>query len=293
MLCEFCRVFDAIENSHVVSDFVIEYLRNNSVGRAFFNTRQNQQYKNRGKFKDWMITGPYLCQKCDNEVFGRWEDNFSRTIFRRPLAASDEWGEDSSLKFIVSICYRFAIHSLVVDKNPDHHQIAILFRDRCKAVLQDPTRVGQTLFVYPYIYQPIIGRSDLKPGINHLLTLSLSDRFRLAADGLPNRYVIQLPSMTFLFSESNLAVPELPGHQDLISLCPGSKFIPKTSNLQILDLYADLMNEGIQETKHHQTATNRWESFANVLDQMLFFTKPIYQAAKADNQLRDWQRRNC
>src|SRR4051812_34082532 len=88
-------------NSHVVSDFVIEYLRDSSVRRAFFNTRQNQLYKNRGEFKDWMITGPYLCQKCDNDVFGAWENDFSRVVFRRPLAATHEWGQNYSIRFIV------------------------------------------------------------------------------------------------------------------------------------------------------------------------------------------------
>lgn len=48
MPCEFCGHPDTISNSHVVPDFMIEYLRNNSVRRAFFNTRQNQLYKNRG-----------------------------------------------------------------------------------------------------------------------------------------------------------------------------------------------------------------------------------------------------
>ena len=45
------------DHSRVVRDYIIEYLRNNSVRRAFFNTRQNQQYRYRSNFRDWMITG--------------------------------------------------------------------------------------------------------------------------------------------------------------------------------------------------------------------------------------------
>jgi hypothetical protein len=123
--------------------------------------------------------------------------------------------------------------------------------------------------------------------------MGLSDRFRLSADGLPNRYVIQLPSMTFLFSESDLAGSGIVGYAGLVELRPGTVFIPKTSNLQLLELYADLMNEGIDETKHHQTATSRWESFMDALDQKLFFMKPIYQAARADRKMREWQRVHC
>ncbi len=133
----------------------------------------------------------------------------------------------------------------------------------------------------------------MKPGINHLLTITLSDRFRLAEGGLPNCYLIQLPGMTYLFSESDLNATGLPGYRDLIDLHPGSVFQPLTSNLQVLDLYAALLNEGITETQHHQSAVNLWNRFVDALDQAYFFRTPIFKAARADRALRYWQRRNC
>ncbi len=155
MPCAFCGAAETINNSHVVPVFVIEFLRNNSVRKAFFNTRQNQQYSNSGEFRDWMIVGPYLCQTCDNNIFGGWENDFSQTIFPDPMAATDAWGRNSTLRFIVSICFRYAIHSLIVDENPAHQPIGELFRDLCKGALDDLGQLGNTLFVYPYIYRPI------------------------------------------------------------------------------------------------------------------------------------------
>ncbi len=122
--------------------------------------------------------------------------------------------------------------------------------------------------------------------------MGLSDRLRLSSDGLPNRYVIQLPSMTLLYSEADLNATGVVGYT-LVDLRPGKVFNAKTPNQQLLSLYAGSMNEGVQETQHHQSATNRWTAFVDALDQMLFFMKPIYQVARTDKQLWDWQKANC
>jgi hypothetical protein len=293
MPCEFCGAPNTIQNSHVVSDFVIQFLLQNSVARSFFNTRQNQQFNKRGQFAQWMITGPYLCQLCDNNVFGGWENAFSGDVFHNPLAATHVWGRDTSLRFLVSICYRYAIHSLVVDPDPAHVPIAVLFRDLCKTALNDLSQLGSTLFVYPCVYQPITARCDVQPGINHLLTMTLSDRLRQAEGGLPNRYVIQLPRIMLLFSESDLTTTGNAGYAQLHDLRPGTTFAPATSNLQLLNLYADLLNEGIDETKGHQSATNRWFDFVRLWDQTRYPNKLIYHSARADWQLAQWQRNQC
>lgn len=73
--CQYCGAPDTIENSHVVPDFMIRYLKANSVRRAFFHSWS------RDHFRDYMITGPYLCQPCDNNVFGGWEGHFSQDVF--------------------------------------------------------------------------------------------------------------------------------------------------------------------------------------------------------------------
>jgi len=286
MPCEYCGAPDTIK-SHVVPDFIIRYLRDNSVRRGFFHSWS------RGEFQNWMITGPYFCAHCDNAMIGGWESHFSQDVFPDPLAATDQWGLETSVRFIVSICYRYAINSLRVDPNPAHQPIGMLFRDLCKTALDDPTQVGQTLFVYPYIYRPITARCDLKVRINHFLALCGGDRFRLPADGLPNRYLIQLPRMLFLFSEANLTATGLPDYVDLVDLQLHTVFDPVTANLQIPGLHAELLNEGVQLTMNHQTASNLWWHYWDTIDERSHPNKAVYRARTADSELRAWQNANC
>jgi len=240
-----------------------------------------------------MITGPYLCRNCDNVVFSDWEKHFEREVFRNPLVATHEWGRETSIRFIFSIAFRYAVHCLRVENNPAHEPIAILFRDICRAVLDDPTRAGNTAFVYPYIYRPITERCDLRYGINNFLSLAYGDRFQLPDLGLPHRYLIQLPGMLFLFSESSLPATGLPGYVDLVDLRLNTILDPQVCNLQIPGLYAELINEGLHQTMNHQTAYNRWHAFIDAGDRRLFPHKQVYVAQRLDHELRVWQAANC
>lgn len=287
MPCQFCGAPNTIERSHVVSDFLVRYLRENSVRRALFHTWH------RRAFARFMIVGPYLCQHCDNVVFSGWEDAFSRDVFAHPLAATYEWGRETTLRFIFSIGFRYAVHSLVVDPNPAHQAIGVLFRDLCRAALNDPTCVGQAVFVYPFVYQPITATCALRPGINHFLTLGFNDRFLMAGGGLPNRYFIQLPGLSFLFSEVDLTTTGVPGYADLIDLRVHTVFVADTSNTRILDLYTGLLNEGVQLTMNDQTARNLWRAFLDAVDQRRNPHRMVYRTRVADQALLDWQRANC
>jgi hypothetical protein len=287
MPCQYCNAPDTIEHSHVVSDFIIRYCRCNSVRQALFYTWDRQEYARR------MITGPYLCSNCDNVVFSDWEKHFEREVFRNPLAATHEWGQATSIRFIFSIAFRYAVHCLRVENNPAHEAIAVLFRDLCREVLNDPTRAGQTAFVYPYVYRPITERCDLRHGINNFLSLAYGDRFQLPAHGLPNRYLIQLPGMLFLFSVSSLPATGLPGYVDLVDLRLNTVLDPATCNLRILELCSELLNDGVQQTMNHQTAYGRWHAFIDAEDRLLFPHKKAYVAQRLDYELQVWQGANC
>jgi hypothetical protein len=285
MPCQYCGAADTIDHSHVVSDFVVRYLRDNSVRRAFFWTWHRRAFARN------MITGPYLCQNCDNVIFSAWENAFSAEVFPNPLAATHQWGTDTSIRFILSIGFRYAVHSLVVDPDPTHQPIGVLFRDRCRDALLNPALVGQTVFIYPFVYRPITARCDLDEGINHFLTLGFSDRFLLPQGALPNRYFIQLPSMSFLFSESDLT--GVPGYEQMIDLRLHSVFDTQNSNAQLLDLYAPLLNEGVQFTKNDQTARNFWRAFIDAIDRRLHPNRMVYRSQLHDQTLRDWQHIHC
>lgn len=285
MICHYCGAQKTIKNSHVVPDFIIRHAKANSVRQGFFHSWS------RGPFKDYMITGPYLCQPCDNNVFGGWEGHFSQNVFLNPMAATQQWGLETSVRCIVSICYRYAIHSLVVDTNPSHQPIAILFRDLCKAALYTPTHVGQSLFVYPYVYRPIIARCDLRVGINQFLALCCGDRFRLPINGLPNRYLIQLPGMLFLFSEASLT--GFRGYEHLSDLRLNTVLDPHLANSDILGLNADVLNDGVRQTMNHQTASKSWWRFWDPIDKHFHPNRMIYTARESDRSLKDWQNANC
>lgn len=287
MPCQYCGGHDTIDHSHVVSDFVIRYLRDNSVRRAFLYSWHVKE------FAPFMIVGPYLCANCDNVVFSNWENAFSLNVFRNPLGATYEWGAATTIRFLVSICFRYAVHSLVVDNNPAHPPLCVLFRDRARDVLNNPALLGQTLFLYPYVYQPITERCDLRPGINHFLTLGFNDRFRVAVDGLPNCYFIQLPGISLLFSESDLTATGVPGYDTLTCLRLNRVFNPAVANTHLLTLYSELLNEGVQLTMNHQTATNRWRRFIAPLDRLLHPNRMVYRVKDRDLKLLQWQNANC
>jgi hypothetical protein len=162
-----------------------------------------------------------------------------------------------------------------------------------RAALNDPIQIGQTLFVYPYIYRPILATCNLRPGINHLLALSAGDRFRLAANGLPNCYFIQVPKMYFLFSEADLAASGMAGFGALVGLQLNAAFDPITSNLEIPELNANILNHDVQLTMQHQTATGQWFRFVDLVDQRLNPNRMVYQARAFDRALTVWQEANC
>src|SRR5580700_6812084 len=111
MPCAYCGGPATILRSHVVPQFVIRYCRANSVGGALLYTWERE-------FRHEQITGPYLCNHCDNVVFSQWENDFSRQVFTSPITATHDWGSLSTLRFAASLAFRCALHHLHVATAP-------------------------------------------------------------------------------------------------------------------------------------------------------------------------------
>jgi hypothetical protein len=286
LACFYCnRPFDCVE-SHVVSKFMIRWLMQNSVDNQILYTW------NRKEFAHSMIARPYFCDGCDRGLFGRYiETPFSREVFPDPLNSNAKWGEEYSVRFAALMCYRYGLHSEFEDYTPGHDILAEQFKRLGEQVLRDALRMGQNLFVYPFVYRPIDSRCDLSPGVNHVLTCGFHDRFQAGNGILPNRYFIQLPKMIFLFSEADLTA--CPGHEGLVELSLGAAFDATAHNTRILGLYSGLLNDAVAHTKKEQSARGKWFHYRNLNDEKLNPDRMLYKARTIDKTLELWQQGHC
>jgi hypothetical protein len=288
-LCDYCGLAASINNSHVVSDFIIRDLKANSPwGKFFFSLRHRRE---RAKEKD--ITGSYFCQQCDGVMMNQWETRFSETVYHDPLLAGNQWLHLDCVRFLVCICYRYAYHCFFRDENPAHNAIKHVFHDLAKAALQDPTQIGQSLFIYPYVWRPIAETCEFQNGINHHLTMGFHDSFLLPGEGLPNRYLIRLPKVLLLFSDSNLSHCGVGEWQDLVQLRPIGPFDAVTANVNLPRIVKGKLNEIIGGEQLHQAAANRWWTHLDEVDRKLRPTRRCYQMAAYDQTLKDWKAANC
>ena len=287
-LCDYCGLAVSINNSHVVSDFMIRDIKHNApCGKLFYSLRH------RGQMKERDITGPYFCQQCDGVMMNQWETAFSETVYRNPLHAGNQWLDLNCIRFLVCICYRYAYHCFGRDQNPAHDAIKHLFHDLAKAALQDVAQIGQSLFIYPFAWRPIAQTCEFANGINHHLTLGFHDNFLLPGEGLPNRYLVRLPKVLLLFSESDLSHSGVAEWQDLVQLQPAGPFNPLTANVNLPWIVKGKLNETIAREKLHQAAANNWWTYLDVIDRQLQPTRRCYQMAALDQILKDWKAANC
>lgn len=284
--CCYCKVRPTIKESHVVPKFVIKYIRKNCIGDLYYNWDHSS-------FAHKMIAPPYFCQPCENNTFSSWEEPFSQQVFPDPLAAGPVWGQDANLSFTVLMCYRYAVHSLAVDPIEAHQPIGIKFRDLAYQALQDLNEVGKSLFVYPYAYRPITESCIFKPHINNFLSLAFGDIFLLAANGLPDAYLVILPKMLLLFSEADLTATGNPGYVDLAGLTRNNVLDMKTVNVHLPELFHEKINNAVLTTLHDQTNRNEWEAYADPQERIEHPDAISWVAHDNDQALKDWQTANC
>lgn len=285
--CYYCKVGVPIKMSHIVPKFVIKYVRENCIGDLRYNWDSHA-------FAHRMIAGPYFCRQCENDTFGHdWEGPFSQQVFPDPLAAGAIWGQDANLSFTVLMCFRYAVHSLVVDPLESNQPIGIKFRDIAFKTLQDLNEVGKSLFVYPYAYRPITKSSVLKPHVNNFLSLGFTDMFIHAKNGLPDAYLVVLPRILLLFSEADLTAIGNPDYANLDGLTRNKILNMMTANCNLPELLHDKINEAVGKTLQDQTNRNDWDAYADSNERNKNPDAVSWAAHDHDQMLKDWQRANC
>lgn len=286
VLCQFCGAAPAIERSHVVPRFVFRYIQKNSpTGELLYSWGR--------RFEHDQIVGPYLCAHHDNDVFQSWETHYCNHVFPNPLAAGHQWHAGDTVRFALSLCYRYALHHLRVAPHDANAASNAQYRERCRSALDDLGEVGQHVFVYPHVVRPVLASCAFMNRVNSFLALSVHGCVRPLGAGLPEVFIVRIPKTCFVFSLTDLAATPDPRTADLVDLRPGTPFDPGTANGTLLGLLASYVNEGVGETLAHQKSLGWWRKYLIGRDMAAHPGKMAYQAAGWDRTLDEWQRENC
>jgi hypothetical protein len=239
-----------------------------------------------------LYTGPYLCAQCDNVLFSGWEDHFSRRVWLNLLRANLQWTHERSLKFLVSLGYRYAIHFLATSPIEFRRPYYVYLRDLMERALRDPSQIGTSLYIYPYVHQPILKDCQLLAGVNHLLNLGVNGQALPGEVGLSDALVIMRPKILLLFCDRDLR--RSPGNEMRLpqALIPGRLFDAQHSNTDMPQFMKVVLNRWIGQGQAHQKSVGRWK-IAYGRDRIQNPQKVCYTATDQDRELLLWQRANC
>lgn len=286
MNCYLCKSAPPIKDSHVVPNFMSKHIKKNSPFGYMLNVWSK-------KPKHDLHKGPYFCKKCDNEVISGWEGFFANKIWRDPLGGNSYWGARESLSFILSLAYRYAIHFIETSPMPGNLTYSRCVLKVMEDAILDNSKVGKSLFIYPYVHQEITDSCALIPGINHLLSLAAHGQSLPKEGALPNAFLVIVPKMIFLFCDQNLATVNEESLADPVHLEPGRNFDPLTSNTDMPIFMSSILNGLINAGVSHQKNIGRFKKMAYGTDKILNPNKICYEAQSQDQLLSNWQRKNC
>ena len=243
-------------------------------------------------FRHEQITGPYLCANCDNMVFSQWENNFSRHVFADSMAATHQWGTASTLRFLASLVFRFALHNLRVAPTAVNQAQNGLFRDRGRAAAARSCSVREPAIRLSVCFPPDHRHMHLLPGVNYFLTTGFHSRVHRAEGPLPNCMMVLLPSILLLYSEADLTQTIDPDFAGYVNLRPGlsSTRLCQTRGCRNPSRLSSI--RGSTRRWPIRRRTGWWRRWVNRADRRLF-PQMVYQAGTWDAQLRDWQHANC
>lgn len=285
-LCNYCGAAPAIANSHVVPKFMGLYIKKNSPFGHMMNLWARVPQFDLHK-------GPYLCAKCDNEIFGSWETYFSQKVWPDPLHARDEWDDLRVIDFLISLVYRYAVHFLATSPIAAHAPYSTYLRDLSARALRSSTEIGRALFVYPYVHRPIAHECTLLAGINHLLNLAVHGESLPREGNLPNAILVITPKILTLVCDAALEASTGCTMKGPVHLSVGAPFDALSSNTDMPVFLASKLNGYIGEGQGHQKELGRWKHLAYGTDKLLNPGKMCYQAQAQDEALWDWQKTNC
>jgi hypothetical protein len=284
-LCSYCANAPTIKKSHVVPAFFGSYIKDNSPHRFMLNTWERKPEQD-------LHTGPYLCALCDNKLFSSWENFFIQQVWPNLLSAKAKWTHERSLKFLVSVGYRYALHFLATSPIPAHRAYSRFVRDLTAAALRDISQIGTSLYLYPYVHRPIIKDCAFQPGVNHLLSLGVHGEALPREAGLPNAMVVMFPKILLLICDGDLRT--FPGNElrSPQALLLGRPFDALHANTDMPLFLKVVLNRWIGQGQAHQKSLGRWKLTYGV-DKLRNPLKAVYIATEQDRDLLMWQRVNC
>lgn len=286
MLCRYCNSAPPIRESHVVPRFMGEHIKRNSPFGHLLNTWCRKPVFDLHK-------GPYLCATCDNELFSSWENFFSKSIWCDPLAPNAKWSDERSIKFALSLAYRYAIHFIETSPIATHKPYSEFMRDLTRTALKDNSHVDRNIFIYPYIHRAISAECSLIHGVNHLLSLAVHAENLPQEGDLPNSMLVVVPKVIFLFCDRNLSACSDNKITNPSSLSVGAAFNATTANANMPVFISSVLNRIIGQGQAQQKQLGRWKRMAYGTDKLLNPKKICYVAQKQDQDLLDWQKSNC
>jgi len=167
------------------------------------------------------------------------------------------------------------------------------FRSITEPALKGAGGLGKDIFIYPYVYRPIVRDCALLPGVNHYLSLGIHGIGLPNEPGLPNAMLVVIPKVMFLFCDGDLATARSNTMKAAETLTSGGRFDPLAANADMPAFIAPVLNRAVGGSQGHQKALNRWRTLATNIDRQLNPRKVCYLAREHDRQLAEWQSSNC
>ena len=283
-ICKYCGENPPIKNSHIASKFLLRHVKKRFPGglrRADSNKKQQDGLK-----------GPCFCKCCEGK-FCVQEDYFRRKVFEKIIANIEnsksknieKLSDKESIKFILSTSFRYTIYLL---EEVSYNKTTEIFKNLTFRAIEDISLVGKEIFIYPWIFQPIIKNCYLKGKINHLLNAKTT---AASCNGSLNIFLLILPAMIFLLSDSNLEenYQKIDTHITKDKSCNWLK-----SNTNLPARFCEKINE---QTRCHTFQMEKEKTANPKFQQTLekaFKDFPLFaQCYEWDKELSDWQKKNC
>ena len=288
-ICKYCRENPPVKNSHIASIFLINHIKNNNSIGVMHSCSNSEKYQDG-------LKRPYFCKCCENK-FGEQEKYFKKNVFdviiknieNSKSKNIDKLSDEESIKFVLITSFRYTIYLL---EEVSHDKTTEIFKNLTYSAIEDISLVGKKIFIYPWIFNPIIESDCLKVGVNHFLNFATFSATRLKNNNFPNILLLILPSMIFLLTDNELEERTTRRNTHLMK---GIKYDWGNANTNLPALFNEKINEKIScmEIQMKRKGKSNPEKFQNKIKTEIAKNPLFAKCSKWDEELLDWQKKNC
>jgi hypothetical protein len=148
----------------------------------------------------------------------------------------------------------------------------------CEKALQQSGEIAKSVFVYPYVHQPIAQTCELLPRVNHLLELAVHGEHLPIEGNLPKGMLMLNPKVLTLIVDGDLGASTDCTMKAPTSLSIGSPFDASTQNTDMPWFLSTILNCHVGQGQGHQKGLGRWKHFLYRAERRLNPWKMCYQA---------------